>query len=105
MILVSMGLLGCGGAPDHVVGVDTSGTAARCVSATLESVRQTGVRSPSVNAVNTRALARTVDGETVQWDFMWQPHGEGPAAGDAVVLLVDTEGRAVGMSRECPAIP
>ncbi|MCB9678199.1 MAG: hypothetical protein H6737_24065 [Alphaproteobacteria bacterium] len=104
MFVLFIQLLGCVSAePDYVVDMDTTGTASRCVSATIESVRPTGISSPSVNGVNTRAFARTADGKTVRWDYMRSLQKDGQVrVGDEVFLLLDESGGATGIARACP---
>jgi hypothetical protein len=104
MFALLLQLLGCGGAePDFVVDWDTSGNASRCVSARIESVRHTGITSPSINGPNTRAFARTADGKTVRWHYMRSLHQDQQlGAGDEVFLLLDASGGATGMARSCP---
>jgi hypothetical protein len=105
MMLALLGqLLGCvGSEPDYVVDWNTSGTAGRCVSTKIESVRQTGISSPSINGPNTRASARTADGKTVRWEYMRSLQQDKQLReGDEVFLLLDASGGATGMARSCP---
>lgn len=88
---------------DHVVDLDTVGSASRCLSVRIESVRHTAISSPSINNVNTRAFARSADGKTVRWDYMRSLRkDQWLEEGDEVFLLLDEAGRATGVARSCP---
>ena len=97
-------LLGCvSPEPDYTVDWNTSGTASRCVSAKVESIRHTGISSPSISGPNTRAFARTAAGKTVRWEYMRTlQRDQRLREGDEVFLLLDASGGATGMARSCP---
>jgi hypothetical protein len=104
LVLGWTSVCGCGAStPDFVVDGNARGEAVACVSATIASIRRTGISSPSINGPNTRALVRLGDGRTVQWDFMRsQRKDKRLREGDVVVVLLDGMGAASGVSRVCP---
>jgi len=98
-------LFGCGAAPpDYHLPPQSKSPPVRCVPATIEAIQIRKISSPAINAVDTRAVARTSTGETIWYDYnrSLQSKDARLEEGHTLYLLLDEAGQAAGVGPDCP---